>query len=128
MSPILVGYLLFAAGFELDTISTMLCIAKHESSLDPRAVNKNTDGSEDHGLFQINDRWWGKECPGDMFNPGLNTKCARLVYKKMGYHGWTVYRKGLCSDARNRGFGAMEQGLWYTDRIYNPIAPVTFSY
>lgn len=40
-----------------------------ESSGNTRALNKaNADGSIDHGLFQINDRYWcehgkkGKEC------------------------------------------------------------------
>lgn len=33
-------------------------IARHESALDPRAVHKNTDGSIDAGLMQINSANW----------------------------------------------------------------------
>lgn len=33
-------------------------IAKRESSFRPQARNRNTDGSLDVGLMQINDRWW----------------------------------------------------------------------
>jgi hypothetical protein len=34
-----------------------VCIAYHESRFNAQAVNRaNTDGSADHGIFQINDR------------------------------------------------------------------------
>ena len=32
-------------------------VAKAESSLIPSAININTDGSKDRGIFQINDKW-----------------------------------------------------------------------
>jgi soluble lytic murein transglycosylase-like protein len=35
----------------------LLAIAHVESGLDPRALNRNTDGSSDLGLMQINTRW-----------------------------------------------------------------------
>ncbi len=32
-------------------------IAQHESAMNPRAINRNKDGSVDIGLMQINSRW-----------------------------------------------------------------------
>ena len=41
--------------------STLLhAIAKHESGMNPRAVNRNTNGTEDLGLMQINSSWLPK--------------------------------------------------------------------
>jgi len=33
-------------------------IARQESSMNPKAVNENTNGSSDRGLMQINSGWW----------------------------------------------------------------------
>lgn len=47
-------------------------IAKQESSFNPRAVGKNSDGSEDIGLMQINSTWLGTpEKPGRLFKLGI---------------------------------------------------------
>lgn len=47
------GYLR-KAGFPSNTIGTMVCIAKWESSFNCGATNHNNDGSTDYGLFEIN--------------------------------------------------------------------------
>lgn len=55
-------------------IGTWVCIAKHESSFNTAAIgNANTDGSLDHGLFQISDRYW---CSPQRKGCGLT--CAKL--------------------------------------------------
>lgn len=38
--------------------ATIAGIARHESAFDPRAIHKNTDGSIDAGLMQINSANW----------------------------------------------------------------------
>ncbi len=87
------------SGFPEYSIPTMVCISKYESSYNCDATNKNTDGSTDYGLMQINSYWW---CSGDptskynscsascssLFNCQSNTNCAYTVWKQQGYTAW----------------------------------------
>ncbi|CAG0924122.1 unnamed protein product [Notodromas monacha] len=70
-----------------------VCIAKHESTFDTSAINRNYwDGSKDYGLFQINDRYWCSP-PDDQNSCRVNcvdlldddirndVKCARKIFK-----------------------------------------------
>jgi hypothetical protein len=82
------------AGFKGQLANTMVCIARHESALNPKAVNHNKDGSKDYGLFQINGRFWGKVCDIDkLFDPAYNAQCAMIVYKQQGLTAWVAYKK-----------------------------------
>jgi len=97
------GYLQ-KSGFPGYTIPTMVCISKYESSYNCDATNKNTDGSTDYGLMQINSYYW---CSGDalskyneckvacssLFNCQYNTNCAYIVWKQQGYTAWYGYQK-----------------------------------
>jgi lysozyme C len=92
------------AGFPGYTLPTMVCISKYESSFNCDATNKNTDGSTDYGLMQINSYYW---CSGDvsskynecktacssLFNCQYNTNCAYIVWKQQGYTAWYGYQK-----------------------------------
>lgn len=92
------------SGFPDYTIPTMVCISKYESSYNCDATNKNTDGSTDYGLMQINSYYW---CSGDpmskyneckiacssLFNCQYNTNCAYIVWKQQGYTAWYGYQK-----------------------------------
>lgn len=42
----------------LNGILTGVCAANYESSFNTQATNRNTDGSTDYGILQINSRWW----------------------------------------------------------------------
>ena len=91
------------SGFPDYTIPTMVCISKYESSYNCDATNKNTDGSTDYGLMQINSYYW---CSGDpkskynscgtscssLFNCQTNTNCAYIVWKQQGYTAWYGYK------------------------------------
>lgn len=92
-----------AAGFPQSSLPTMVCISKYESSFNCDATNKNTDGSTDYGLMQINSYWW---CSGDplskyngcsatcssLFNCQSNANCAYTVWKQQGYNAWYGYK------------------------------------
>jgi len=64
-------------------------IAFCESSLDPAAVHLNADGSRDHGLWQINGRWWPELVDGlDPYDPATDARMARSVYVAQGLDAW----------------------------------------
>ncbi|KAL1434128.1 hypothetical protein MTO96_011779 [Rhipicephalus appendiculatus] len=99
--------LLYVHGFPEDQIPQWVCIAEHESLFNSSAVGHlNWDGSADHGLFQINDRYWCSP-PGPKNECYLNcsdleddditddVECVRLIYKRHGFSAWAVWR-GLC--------------------------------
>lgn len=73
---------------------TMLAIAKSESGqdLNPTAYNKNRNGTEDIGVFQIN------SCHGYdrkmLENPKNNIEVAKKILKKQGLSAWVSYNTG----------------------------------
>src|SRR4051794_38153008 len=74
-----------SAGFDEDTVPKMICTAKYESSFHEGATNKNTNGTTDYGIFQINSIHVGKTagCPGstsELMSVTANTECAFGVY------------------------------------------------
>lgn len=93
----------------LEQVATWVCIAKHESSFNTSAVGRlNTDGSEDHGLFQISDIYWCSP-PGTGTVCGVacskfedsdisdDVECMMKIYDEHqslsgdGFNAWTVY-------------------------------------
>jgi len=91
------------AGFPGYALPTMVCISKYESSFNCAATNKNTDGSTDYGLMQINSHYW---CSGDvtskynecniacssLYDCQHNANCAYTVWKQQGYTAWYGYK------------------------------------
>lgn len=55
----------------------MVCISKYESSFNCDATNKNTDGSMDYELFQINSYYWCSDVPRSKYNE-CGTSCNSL--------------------------------------------------
>lgn len=102
-----------SAGFPESSLPTMVCISKYESSYNCDATNRNTDGSTDYGLMQINSYWW---CSGDplskyngcsascssLFDCQKNANCAYTVWRQQGYDAWYGYRnhKSECDNYR----------------------------
>ncbi|KAF6201274.1 hypothetical protein GE061_005721 [Apolygus lucorum] len=105
---------LLRLGVPRNQVSTWVCIAKWESSYNTGAVGPpNTDGSRDHGLFQINDRYWcsppgtgcGVSCKSlETDDIGPQWRCAKRVYKATqhqsgnGFTAWTTYRPHCAGD------------------------------
>ncbi|XP_068142227.1 uncharacterized protein, partial [Drosophila tropicalis] len=94
----------------MQQIPTWVCIAEHESSFNTAAVGRlNSDGSLDHGLFQISDLYWcghgnegGKACNIDCdrfldADIADDVKCVKTIYDEHtrisgdGFNAWTVY-------------------------------------
>ncbi|KNC28345.1 hypothetical protein FF38_08298 [Lucilia cuprina] len=97
--------------FPLQDIATWVCIAEHESQFNTAAIGRlNTDGSADHGLFQISDKYWcehsaygGKACnlPCDkLLDDDLrdDVACIKTIHEEHtrisgdGFNAWTVYK------------------------------------
>uniref|UniRef100_A0AAR2JFJ0 lysozyme n=1 Tax=Pygocentrus nattereri TaxID=42514 RepID=A0AAR2JFJ0_PYGNA len=74
--------------------SVRVCLANAESSFNTRITNKNSDGSTDYGIFQINNRWW---CSDGQFpshcelltdNISTATQCAKTIVSQQGISAW----------------------------------------
>lgn len=78
-----------------------VCLVQHESNFKTNWINKkNSNGSWDFGLFQINDKWW---CQGHIRSHNTcNVKCeelvtediekalecAKVIKRERGYKAW----------------------------------------
>lgn len=72
-------------------------IARIESSGNPRALNRNADGSRDIGLMQINSRWLGMlQVHGlhenDLWDPCVNTLVAAWLLSENFRRWGPTYR------------------------------------
>ena len=100
----------FAEAGEIYNISPELLwgIAKHESGLNPRAINWNTNGTYDYGVMQINSSWermLGREKWAMMTDPCMNIKTGAWILRQCindyGY-GWKAVG---CYNSRSPGKG-----------------------
>lgn len=91
-----------------DQIPTWVCIANFESHYNTSAHNIK---SGDHGIFQINQRWWcnntgpaGKACNAKCSqfrdnNIQDDVACIQIIYKEHrrisgnGFNAWVTYKK-----------------------------------
>lgn len=96
----------FVHRFPADQINTWTCIVENESGFSTTAVGAlNADGSKDHGLFQISDKYWcsladeGKLCgitcddlkDSDIFD---DVACARSIFaaeQRSSNNGFVYY-------------------------------------
>lgn len=93
-----VAQLLRNAGFPAHVVPEMVCTAKYESSFYERASNRNSNGSIDRGLFQINSIHLGRAgCPSRgnaaaLYTAKANAKCALQIYRSQGLNAWYGYQ------------------------------------
>lgn len=89
-----------AYGVPENDAKVFVCIAKHESSYNPNAINKhgNKNHTVDRGLFQINDvnKPLCKVTSKELFDVRINAKCAIQVYRRQGLEAWSTYH--ICSE------------------------------
>jgi soluble lytic murein transglycosylase-like protein len=92
-------------------------IAQVESSANPRAFNRNVDGTHDIGLMQINSRWLGKLhqnglTENDLWDPCVNTLVA----------AWLLSENFRIWGPTYRALGAYHspspaRQIWYARRV-----------
>jgi len=68
-------------------------VADCESKLSPSAVNVNTDGSRDRGLFQINNKWHPEIDDATAFDIVLSTRFFCKAFKAGHLAWWTATKK-----------------------------------
>lgn len=73
-----------------------LAVAKAESGLREEAININSNGTIDMGIFQINSVHWKKPgCnPKSLLDGYKNTDCAYQIWKTQGWNPWVAYQNG----------------------------------
>ena len=87
-------------------------IARVESNLNPKAINKNRNGSYDIGLMQINSGWLQSMKVGtnDLLNdPCLNTMTGASILRQC------IDRQSACQPAALRW---AKGHLWRTDHLW----------
>uniref|UniRef100_A0A3P8YMN0 lysozyme n=1 Tax=Esox lucius TaxID=8010 RepID=A0A3P8YMN0_ESOLU len=66
-------------GYYGNSLPNWVCLAKWESSYNTQATNRNTDGSTDYGIFQINSRWWCDDGRTPRAKNGCGIRCSQLL-------------------------------------------------
>lgn len=84
------------AGFPGHVIGPMVCTAKYESSFYTKASNRNSNGSVDRGLFQINSIHLGDSgctrSASALYDPATNARCAHEIWRSQGLNAWYGYQ------------------------------------
>jgi type IV secretion system protein VirB1 len=75
--------------------TTILKLAQHESRLDPRAVNRNQDGTLDKGLMQINERNFLFLALTDPFDPCQSIAAAARLLASFSRYNTGSPTKGM---------------------------------
>jgi len=82
-----------AAGFPNSELVTAVAIAYAESTFNATATHKNSDGSTDYGLWQINSVHGFPELSnGAWSNPNVNAQLAYRVWKAQGWNAWSTHK------------------------------------
>ncbi|KAL4715317.1 hypothetical protein ACJJTC_004769 [Scirpophaga incertulas] len=92
-------------GFPNNKMRDWVCLVEYETARRTNVIGPGySDGSRDHGLFQINDRQWcnngptpGKKCKvtcADLRTDDITkaSKCAKEIYKTSGFSAWNAWK------------------------------------
>ncbi|XP_053154369.1 lysozyme C, milk isozyme-like [Hemicordylus capensis] len=61
------------------SLANWVCMAYYESRFNSRVVGpRNSNGSHDYGIFQINSRWWCSNGQGKTSN-GCKSSCSKFI-------------------------------------------------
>jgi len=89
-------------------IGLLYAIAKVESDFNPSAINRNTNGSTDYGIMQINSRWFGTLEKNFGISPG--------------------YVKGDTCTNINVGAWILATNFWQKGRDWNSVGAYNAGY
>ncbi|XP_017103991.2 lysozyme P [Drosophila bipectinata] len=96
-----------ALGVPRDQLDKWTCIAQHESSFRTSVVGPaNSNGSNDYGIFQINNKYWCQPADGrfsynecklscnDLLTDNISNsvKCAQKIQRQQGWTAWSTWK------------------------------------
>lgn len=81
-------------GFAGAEVPIAVAIALAESGGRTDVTHVNSDGSVDHGLWQINDVNARILASGNWRDPLDNARMAYAVYRQQGWRAWSVFKSG----------------------------------
>ena len=111
-----------------DTV--LRAIALTESALDSTAINRNTNGSVDVGLMQINSRWFPQLAemgvqPGDLWNPCTNIHVgAWILAGEIRRFGYTWQAIGAYHAGPALTVAREQRRRMYAQRVYHNLATI----
>ncbi|XP_032575946.1 lysozyme P [Drosophila sechellia] len=94
-------------GVPRDQLAKWTCIAQHESSFRTGVVGPaNSNGSNDYGIFQINNKYWckpadarfsynecGLSCNALLTDDITNSvRCAQKIQRQQGWTAWSTWK------------------------------------
>jgi len=100
-------------------------IALTESAMDSQAINRNTNGSVDIGLMQINSRWFPSLAesgiqPGDLWNPCTNIQVgAWILAGEVRRFGYTWQAVGAYHAGPAKSVARDQRRMRYAQRVYH---------
>lgn len=81
------------AGFPDSELVTAVAVAYAESTFNERATHRNSDGSTDYGLWQINSvHGFPEIASGAWADPATNARLAYQVWKGQGWNAWSTHK------------------------------------
>ncbi|XP_048876927.1 lysozyme C II-like isoform X3 [Brienomyrus brachyistius] len=66
-------------GYRGYSLPNWVCLVKWESKYNTSAINRNSDGSTDYGIFQINSRYWCNDSKTPRAKNGCGIICNQLL-------------------------------------------------
>jgi Peptidase family M23/Lysozyme like domain len=116
-----------AAGFTGVDLEIAVAVAGAESNWVPTATNVNTNGSVDHGLWQINSVHADLLAAGDWRDPATNARMARTVWLRAGssWAPWVTYKSGAYLSRMAAARAAVARLGRAAPAATDPCAPTT---
>jgi len=105
-------------------VSLLFSIISVESEFDPKALNRNSNGTFDYGLMSLNSKTFKKYTPEQLFTIDTNLKlgCEYLLWLKKKYGTWgeaVIHYNGLYTKGAGSYMVKVMEGEREFERLFN---------
>ena len=113
----------FAITYEIP-VSLLFSIISVESKFDPKALNRNSNGTVDYGLMSLNSKTFKKYTPEQLYHIDTNLKlgCEYLLWLKKRYGTWgeaVIHYNGLYTKGAGSYMVKVMEGERDFERLFN---------